>query len=336
MIFAEKLTQLRKKCGWSQEELAQKLEVTRQSVSKWEGAQSIPELDKILQISRIFGVSTDYLLLDEMEESGPVAEQSETAPVRRVSMEEASAFLRASEQTALPCTLAVFLCILSPVPLLLLGGASGENVLFQPISQNLAGGAGVILLLLIVAAAVAVFLGCGAKTKRFEFLETEPFETEYGVTGMVRARQEQLRPRYVRGNIIGTVLCVLSPVPLLCGAFLTESPFLLTSLLSCLLLMAGSGVVCFMWNGCLWEAMEKLLEEEDYTRRNKRVAYATRYVAPAYWLTGVALYVGYGLIMRNWHDSWVVWPVLGLLFIPVRLIARAFAERRLDRETFHP
>ena len=67
MIFADKLIALRKKAGWSQEELAQQLNVSRQSVSKWEGAQSVPDLDKIVQLSRIFGVSTDYLLKDELE-----------------------------------------------------------------------------------------------------------------------------------------------------------------------------------------------------------------------------------------------------------------------------
>lgn len=61
MILADKIISLRKKSGWSQEELAQQLGVTRQSVSKWEGAQSVPDMDKILQMSRLFGVSTDYL-----------------------------------------------------------------------------------------------------------------------------------------------------------------------------------------------------------------------------------------------------------------------------------
>ena len=62
MILAEKMIRLRKKAGWSQEELAAQLGVTRQSVSKWEGAQSVPDVDKVLQLSRLFGVSTDYLL----------------------------------------------------------------------------------------------------------------------------------------------------------------------------------------------------------------------------------------------------------------------------------
>ena len=67
MIFADKLIDLRKKSGWSQEELAEKLNVSRQAVSKWEGAQSIPDMARIVQLSELFHVSTDYLLKDEME-----------------------------------------------------------------------------------------------------------------------------------------------------------------------------------------------------------------------------------------------------------------------------
>ena len=77
MTFADKLITLRKKAGWSQEELAARLDVTRQSVSKWEGAQSLPDIDKIVQMSRLFGVTTDYLLKDEQSE--PAVETAPTA-----------------------------------------------------------------------------------------------------------------------------------------------------------------------------------------------------------------------------------------------------------------
>ena len=81
MIFADKLITLRKKAGWSQEELAEKLNVTRQSVSKWEGAQSVPDIDKILQLSRLFGVTTDYLLKDDAAE--PEYTEDDTSPLSR-------------------------------------------------------------------------------------------------------------------------------------------------------------------------------------------------------------------------------------------------------------
>ena len=78
---------------------AAKLNVTRQSVSKWEGAQSIPDMEKILQMSRIFGVTTDFLLKDEME-TAEAAPETETAAARRVTMEEA---FRVSGITAAGC-----------------------------------------------------------------------------------------------------------------------------------------------------------------------------------------------------------------------------------------
>ncbi len=68
MILADKIVNLRKRSGWSQEELAEKMGVSRQSISKWEGAQSVPDMNRILKLSEVFHVSTDYLLRDDMEE----------------------------------------------------------------------------------------------------------------------------------------------------------------------------------------------------------------------------------------------------------------------------
>ena len=83
MIFADKLITLRKKAGWSQEELAEKLNVTRQSVSKWEGAQSVPDIDKILQLSCLFGVTTDYLLKDDQGEPEYTENDTSSLPRRK-------------------------------------------------------------------------------------------------------------------------------------------------------------------------------------------------------------------------------------------------------------
>ncbi len=74
-MLSEKIINLRKSRGWSQEELAEKLDVSRQSVSKWESGVSNPELDKIVAMSTLFGVSTDYLLKDSAtEEKEPIRE----------------------------------------------------------------------------------------------------------------------------------------------------------------------------------------------------------------------------------------------------------------------
>lgn len=65
MSYGETLQKLRKQKGWSQEELAEKLELTRQTVSKWELEQSAPDLDYIIALSDLFQVSTDYLIRGE-------------------------------------------------------------------------------------------------------------------------------------------------------------------------------------------------------------------------------------------------------------------------------
>ena len=67
MNLNQKISQLRNDNNWSQEELAEKLNVSRQSVSKWESGQAKPDLDKIIALSNIFDVSTDYLLKDIMK-----------------------------------------------------------------------------------------------------------------------------------------------------------------------------------------------------------------------------------------------------------------------------
>ena len=63
MIFKEKLLELRKQKGWSQEELGNNLDVSRQTISKWESGQSTPEMEKLVKISEIFEISLDELII---------------------------------------------------------------------------------------------------------------------------------------------------------------------------------------------------------------------------------------------------------------------------------
>ena len=88
MILADKIITLRKKAGWSQEELAQQLNVSRQSVSKWEGAQSVPDMDKVVQMSRLFSVTTDFLLKDELSEEEPAPEGGVNHSAMQALLEE--------------------------------------------------------------------------------------------------------------------------------------------------------------------------------------------------------------------------------------------------------
>lgn len=313
MIFADKLIRLRKKNGWSQEELAEQMGVTRQSISKWEGAQAVPDLEKMLHLARLFGVSTDYLLKDELEAVDGMAPDEEESGLRRVSIGEANTFLEVRAAASRTIALGTFLCILSPICLFLLAALSEMGR--YGLNGNLACGIGLIVLLGFVAVAVALFVRTGSRSTPFAYLEKESFETEYGVSGMVKERQEKYRSTYAKSNLAGTCLCVLSVLPLFCGLTIGDvNELLLTAMLSLTLVIAGLGTVLFIRSGVIWASFEKLLQEGDYSRAKKEKQPVLSAIATAYWLTATAIFLGYSLATENWEYSWIIWVVAGVLY----------------------
>ena len=326
MIFADKLILLRKKAGWSQEELADQMNVTRQSVSKWEGAQSVPDLEKMLRLSELFGVSTDYLLKDNIEEAESAAASDDTPSLRRVSMEEANAFLSVKAQTAKPIAYAAFLCILSPIVLLILNAISESTA--GVLREDIATGAGMTVLMILVAIAAVIFLSSGSKTAPFAHLEKEPFEAEYGVSGMVKERKAQYKDLHTRNNIAGTCLCLAALIPLFIGAIIdADNDLLLTIMLSLSFLLAGVGVICFIKTGIIWASYEKLLQEGEYSKENKEKPSFVSAVYTAYWIIAAAVYSGYSFGSNNWGRSWIIWVIAGIIFPAVIAITNVFQKK---------
>ena len=332
MILADKIIDLRKKAGWSQEELAEKLAVTRQSVSKWEGAQSIPDMDKVVQMSRLFGVTTDYLLKDEIEIAEPTVNADDRQPpLRRVTIGEASDYLTLRRAAAPRIALATMLCIFSPIALIGLAAVSELSVSIFPIREDAAAGIGLCVLLVLVAVAVVLFMDCRNKAKEYDFLEKEPFETEYGVAGMVKERQKAFKPTYDRMNTIGTVLCVLSFVPLFAVMALMHEDFFMTMAVCLLLAVVGVGVYFFVYGGTINGSMEKLLEEGDYTRSEKSRKNVTGPVSVIYWLavTAVLLIDTFGPNGNGQPGySWIIWAVAGVLYAAVLAVVKLIRSRK--------
>ena len=327
MIFADKLIQLRKKAGWSQEELAEQMYVTRQSVSKWEGAQSVPDLGKMIRLSELFNVSTDYLLKDEIEDVGGSISFDEASTLRRVSMEEANAFLSVKAMTSKSIALGTFLCILSPICLLILGIVS--EIPEYGLTDNMAGGIGMIILLTLVTIAVAIFISSDRKTAAFNYLEKEVFETEYGVSGMVAERKAQYNRTYTRNNIIGTSFCIMALIPFFGGAmFNDENELLLTIMLCVSIVLVGIGVVFFVRSGIVWASYEKLLQEGDYSKVKKENPSVITAISGVYWLIATAIYLGYSLSTNNWKYSWIIWVIAGVIFPAIIIIVDFVGKRK--------
>lgn len=329
MILADKIVSLRKKAGWSQEELAEQLGVTRQSVSKWEGAQSVPDMDKVVQMSRLFGVTTDYLLKDEIEEQA--AALVEESPLRRVTMGQAADYLARRRAAAPKVAFAVLLCIVSPVTLLLLAAMS--EVQRFPISGNAAAGIGLCVLLVLLAVAVSIFLRADADVRDYRFLEEEPFETEYGVTGMVRQRQREYADTRTRYTTIGAVLYVLAAAPLFAAVCVDGSDLLYVGAVGVLLVLVGIGCLFLVSAGVYSSAMERLLEEGDYARGQKKHRRVLGTVSTIYWLAATAVFLiyTYGPSGNGQPQySWIIWAVAGVLYAAVMGVVRLLLRGRKD------
>ena len=313
MILADKIIELRKRNGWSQEDLAEKMDVSRQSISKWESAQSVPDMGRIVLLSELFGVSTDLLLKDNMELEGTVETEYSDSPLRSVSLQEASDFLRMREYNAPRIALGVLLCILSPVLLILLGGASDYGVL--PLTDNQAVGIGLVALFVLVGCAVALFITCGLRSSKYEYLEKEPIETLYGVSGMVRERRERYRPTFSLRLTIGIVLCVVSVIPLFLSLILNGGDSFLSVLGVCaILVIVGAGVMLIVQSSIVWDGFKQLLEEGDYSRNEKADAKKYGWISGTYWMLITAAFLAWSFITNRWDRSWIIWPIAGVAY----------------------
>lgn len=317
MTFSEKISALRKQKGWSQEELAEKLMVTRQAVSKWESAQSMPDLDKLVQLSEALGVSTDYLLKDEQAQSAPVpATAEQTVKPRHVTQEEARRYLQLQTAAIPKTTLGVALCVWSPIALI--GLPVLRSTLNWGFPEEICSGIGLCVLLVMVAAGVALLLTASGKLREFEYLEREPIETDNGAREQALSMQREVLPICAKRNTIGVVLCILSVLPLFALMCVPGVPDGYYSLAVCaLLLLVGIACLLLVRTGSMRGAVDKLLEQGDYTRENKAKSRFVGAVSAAYWLVVTAAFLFYTFGPNGNGQpqcSWFIWAVAGVLY----------------------
>lgn len=326
MILADKIMNLRKQNGWSQEQLAEQLGVSRQSVSKWESGMSIPDLEKILKMSTLFGVSTDYLLKDEIEQELP----SETEDVyvneaRYISLEEANTYMDLVESLSEKIAVGVMLCILSPVMLIVLGGYSEFG---NTVKEDMAVGIGVAVLFAMIIVAVVLFILNGMKLGKYEYLEKEVLNLQYGVQGIVKKRKAEYENTFRTHIAIGVALCIIGVIPIILAGAFGAKDFVCCCMISVLLICISIGVFLFVTSGSIWDSYQKLLQEGDYTIEKKLVNERLDALPGVYWCVVTAIYLAISFGFAAWERSWMIWPVAGVLFAAVMGIAGAVTKKR--------
>lgn len=330
MILADKIIEQRKKNGWSQEELADKLGVSRQSVSKWESAGSVPDLQRIIQLAELFGVSTDYLLKDDMvmEETVSYAETGYDSgePIRRVSMEEANDFLNIKKQGAPIVANGVAMCIFSPVILIILVTMADEGIC--GISEGFATAVGCVILFALIAIAVFKFITFGMKESHMEHLEKENFETEYGVSGMVKEKTRDFEPVFSKGIAIGVVLCIVAVVPLIVVGAMKAPDYICGIFTGIMLTLIALGVNIIVRVSIVKGSYDTLLQEGEYSKKEKHIKGKTEPLTSAYWSLVTAGYLAWSFITFRWDFTWIVWPIAGVFYAALAGVLKYFVTSK--------
>lgn len=320
MILADKIMNLRKQQGMSQEELAHQLGISRQSVSKWESGASIPDLDKILKLSDLFGVTTDYLLKDELEEvsflePGTTTDDNiDSEIVKNVSIEEANAFMDLYERASKKIGIGVVLCILSPVLLILAGGLCELGGMEDTASEDLLCGIGVAILLSIIAVAVSFFIRYGMQLDKYEYIEKEKISLQYGVQGIVEKKKEEYEETFRDTIVRSTLMCIFGVIPLIVGGALNLDDFILVILVDLLLILIAIASYGFVVAGMIHSSYQMLLQQGDYNVKAKKGNKKAEAWSGAYWCLVTAIFLGVSFITKAWDMTWIIWAVAGVLY----------------------
>lgn len=339
MKLEEKITLLRKRNSWSQEELAFRLDVSRQAVSKWEMGSSIPDLDKIIKMSELFGVTTDYLLKDEQEENAPIAsikeeieEEKEPAekirPIREVSDAECRGFLFLTKKSAKRVAFGVRLCILSPILLLVMHGMFSQGIIK---AESVANGVGIAALFLIVACGVWFIIRGGMLLSSYSDFWESRLVFSPQMEERLRSEYADDTARFGKRIACGVVLCILSVIPVVVAGCVDAPDHVIMYCTTAIFLFVATGVFIFVRYGMVHGFYVKLLNTENKDAFISREEYDSPWES-AYWCFIIALYLGLSFWTKRWDRTWIIWLAAVALSSLFEAIARVIKNKKNNKK----
>ena len=334
MIMSEKIMSLRKKMGWSQEELANELNVSRQSVSKWETGVSIPDMAKIVMMSEVFGVTTDYLLKeganDEILELNSSSQEITSSDIKKdykkegktfVTIEEADTYLDLEKKNSLEVGFGVALCIWSSIILIILESISESkpNVL----RESLASAIGVSIMFIMIAIAVYIFFTRASRAEKFSYIEKEVLELAYGVEASIKRKKEAYAHIGDMNIALGVVAIILGVIPVVVASSMDLEETYMGASVGLMLFMIGIGVK---------SSFKKILEDEESRVYRKLLKKEIGWLPGVFFSTVTAIYLGYSFITEDWSRSWIIWPVASVGFAALYGYVERKVKHKLEYE----
>lgn len=322
MTLSDKIMTLRRQKGWSQEELADRLGVSRQAVSKWESGTAQPELGKVAELARLLGVRVDDLLCDET----PAVPDADIPAERHVTSEEAGTYLSLIRRVAWPMSIAVMFLVFSPIALILLAGGSSEYG--GALTEDAATGIGLCVLFCVIAATVPVLIVCGMRLSAYAWLEREPLHLPPALRDEITAAREGFAPVFRATTAVSVSLFILSVVPLVLAWALYGEGMAVLWGVSILLILCGIGVCLVMRAAMVQGGYDRLLQLDEFSPDRKRGNARSEAVGAIYWCGVTAAYLAVSFITARWDRTWIIWPVAAVLYPVILGIVNAIANRR--------
>ena len=296
MTFGEKLKVLRKEKGYSQEEFAGLLNVSRQAVSKWESDRGTPETDKLLQISNMFGVTLDYLL----KEKSP--DENTQTDGYYMSREMIDGFLSYKRERAKKIACGVGLIVVSDV----FGCFSDYRQMLLPLYWG------------SIAIGIAILIWTLFQPKYYQEIHTKVLIFDDTLIKAFREESNRNRKRYVSMIILGVLLFF----------FGSEFLFMAESIIGreiCNALnwfMDAAAVMLLIIAGTSIHAENIITQNAEYIKKkNTRGKFAWVYVALP--ITGIAVLIG--VITNAWSP---VFPIILLFCALLVTVCKLLIEKR--------
>ena len=351
MNLSEKIFNERRKLGLSQEQFAEKMQISRQAVSKWESGQSTPDLDKIVLMSQIFGVSTDYLLKETVdtventestiagdsiydssnsrksdmadavfnEESESNSENArENNSGKELIWDEVDSYMEVREKSGKRIAIGVCLCLLSFAFSCIAIMITKRLGAPEDIQDTAAG----TVMFLLLGTAIMLFIMSGLRLHIYEYLEKEDFLLPDDIKLLITDKKKAYQEIFNIHIIIGVILVILAIVLcMLAETFLTYTTMKdYTDEVQGIIMFGVLAVAVFLFvqAGIRMGTYNILLQEQDYTKDKKRAKREGEdrmgQIAGIYWCLMCAIYLGFSFYTNDWGRSWILWPVAGCVF----------------------
>ncbi|WP_078392845.1 helix-turn-helix domain-containing protein [Shouchella patagoniensis] len=289
MEFYQKLKKLRAQKGWSQEEFAERLQVSRQAVSKWENGQGFPETEKLVKMSRLFQVSLDYLLKGEGQ---PFGAHGTTEEGYYASQEVVEAYLLNKKQGAKRIAVGVAILIAS----ILLPMYVQETFSY-------------VLFMMVVASGVGILVWQGFSVKAYKELETQPLIFDDSFIQDFRQKSMANRKRYGLLIVTGIVIIIVSfGIPFLTNdtGHADRDP-----LLALMPLIWACAVYLFIIAGSAMEGERLIANNEEYVKEYEQYEESSKHswIHAVIWPVAAVIFLAIGFIWNAWHPGWLVFLV---------------------------